>query len=109
MATDIRTVLVTASDMERAEALARTLMDERLAACVNLVPRIVSIYRWNDQVQRDDEVLMVMKTTADGVDALRRRVVELHDYEVPEVLVLAVEAGHEPYLRWVEEEVRRGA
>jgi len=109
MSTDIRTVLVTAPDPERAEHMARTLVEERLAACVNVVPNAVSVYRWNEEIQRDEEALLIMKTTAAMVAALRDRIVELHAYDVPEVLVLNVETGHEPYLRWVREGVRGGA
>ena len=104
MATDVRTVLVTAPDGDVAESLARTVVGEGLAACVNLLPGAVSIYRWAGEVQRVTEVLMVLKTTEDNVEPLRARVVELHPYEVPEVLALTVDAGHEPYLDWVRGE-----
>lgn len=102
--TGIRAVLVTAPDPETADRLGRTLVEERLAACANLVPGVVSLYRWDDEVQRDEEVLLVLKCTAPGVDDLRRRVVELHPYDVPEVLALPVTEGHAPYLQWVREE-----
>jgi periplasmic divalent cation tolerance protein len=102
--TDIRAVLVTVPDPEAADRLGRTLVEERLAACANLVPGVVSLYRWEGEVQRDEEVLLILKCTAPGVEALRRRVVELHPYDVPEVLALPVAEGHAPYLRWVREE-----
>jgi periplasmic divalent cation tolerance protein len=95
------TMLVTAPDMETAEGLARALVEERLAACANVVPGVVSVYRWEGEVRRDAEVLMVLKTTESGAVALERRVVELHPYEVPEVLTLSVTGGHAPYLSWV--------
>lgn len=101
MEPDVRTVLVTAPDPAVAERLAETLVGESLAACANLVPGVVSIFRWEGKVDRAEEVLMVLKTTAARCDALRRRVVELHPYDVPEVLVLPVESGHPPYLDWV--------
>lgn len=104
MSTDVRTVLVTAPDKETAERLGRTLVEERLAACANLVPGVVSIYRWSGEVHRDTEVLVIVKTTSARAERVRERVVELHPYEVPEVLVLAVEQGHEPYLDWVRAE-----
>lgn len=105
MASDLRTVLVTAPDPETAESLAEAVVGERLAACANLVPGVVSIYRWEGEVRRDGEVLLVLKTTAARAEALRKRVVALHPYEVPEVLVLAVDEGHEPYEAWVRDQV----
>lgn len=106
MPSDLRTVLITVPDAATAESLASTLVGERLAACANLVPGVVSIYRWEGEVRRDDEVLLVLKTTAARADALRERAVALHPYDVPEVLVLAVDGGHEPYQSWVRAEVQ---
>jgi periplasmic divalent cation tolerance protein len=99
------TVLMTAPDADTAEALARTLVTERLAACANIVPSVVSIYRWEGEIKRDSEVMLVLKTTAGKSPEVARRAVELHPYDVPEVLVLPVEAGHAPYLSWVGSEV----
>lgn len=105
MTSDVRTVLVTAPDADTAESLAGAVVAERLAACVNMVPGVVSIYRWKGEIHRDEEVLLVLKTTVGRVEALRSRVVALHPYEVAEVLVLPVEQGHEPYLQWVRDQV----
>lgn len=99
--TDVRVVLVTAPSGEPAAALARGLVEERLAACVNRLPGIRSVYRWQGEVCDDGEELLLIKTAADRVDALVARVREIHPYEVPEVLVLPVEAGSAPYLAWV--------
>ena len=104
----VRTVLVTVPDPAAGEALGRALVEERLAACANVVPGIVSVYRWEGTVQRDSEALVILKTTAAGVEALRDRIVRLHPYDVPEVLALPVVGGHGPYLRWVEDEVEAG-
>lgn len=106
-APEIRAVLVTAPDLETAEALGTALVEEGLAACANLVPGVVSLYRWEGAMQRDGEVLLVLKSTARAFEALRARVVELHPYDVPEVLALPVDAGHAPYLAWVRGEVGR--
>jgi len=105
MDTHVRTVLVTAPDADVAEGLATTLVEEGLAACGNVVPGVTSIYRWQGALQRDAEVLVILKTTAARVEALRARVVELHPYEVPEVLSLSVSEGHGPYLDWVRDSV----
>lgn len=101
--TDAFVVLVTAPSPEKAAELARALVDERLAACGNVVPGLRSIYRWQGAVQEDQEALLLLKTTRARLDALRARVVALHPYEVPEVLALPVEAGHPPYLAWIVE------
>lgn len=88
-------------------ALARTLIDEQLAACVNVLPVMTSVYRWQGQVEQDREQQLVIKTTQDRVHALEARVRELHSYELPEFLVIAAEGGSAAYLAWVDESVRR--
>jgi periplasmic divalent cation tolerance protein len=103
-----RTVLVTVPDTATGESLGRALVEDRLAACASVVPGIVSVYRWEGVIQRDSEALVILKTTAARVEALRERIVALHPYEVPEVLAFPVVEGHGPYLRWVEEEVEAG-
>jgi periplasmic divalent cation tolerance protein len=100
-----RVVLVTAPDEAVAESLVRQLVEEGVAACGNIVPGITSIYRWQGQVEREREVLVVFKTTVAGAVRLAERVPQLHPYEVPEVLVLPVERGHGPYLNWISENV----
>lgn len=101
----VRLVLVTAPDGEVAARLGRVLVEERLAACVNLVPGLRSIYRWEGEIQDDSEVLLMVKTRADRLDRLTRRVQELHPYDMPEVLALTVEGGSAAYLDWVRSEV----
>jgi len=99
----LQVVLVTAPDVEVGARLARTLVGEGLAACVNVVPGVRSIYRWEGAVQEDAEVLLVAKTTAAGFAALSERVLALHPYEVPEVIALPVIAGSPGYLAWVRD------
>ncbi len=106
--TDALVVLVTAPAEQKAVEIARALVDERLAACVNVLSGVRSIYRWKGEVCDDPEVLLVVKTTAARFEALRSRVVALHPYETPEVLALPVEAGSEPYLRWLVAESAPG-
>ncbi len=104
--TDALVVLVTTPSPERAAEIARTLVEERLAACGNVVPGLRSIYRWEGKVQDDAEALLVLKTTRARFDALRDRVLALHPYEVPEVIALPVEAGSARYLAWIADETR---
>lgn len=104
----VRTVLMTAPDPEEAERLATALVEARLAACANLVPGVTSIYRWQGAVERAEEVLLVLKTTGERLPELVERAVEMHPYEVPEVLALPVEAGHADYVRWVVDSTTAG-
>jgi periplasmic divalent cation tolerance protein len=98
-------VLSTFPSADVAAAVARTLVEERLAACVNIVPAVRSIYRWESAIHDEAEVLAIVKTTAARVVAMRERLVELHPYDVPEALELSVAGGHPPYLAWVTSEV----
>lgn len=97
--------LSTVGSAEDAERIARALVDRRLAACVSVVPGLVSVYRWKGNVERDEERLLVIKTRGEKVDALRDALVSLHPYELPELVVVAVEGGHAPYLAWIAESV----
>jgi len=99
--TDARVVLVTGPDVETLAAIARALLEERLIACANLVDGLRSIFRWQGEVAEEGEALAILKTTADRVEALRARVLELHPYDVPEFLVLPVTDGSAAYLDWV--------
>ena len=99
--TDCRVIYVTAPPDE-APDLARVLVDRRVAACVNLVTTVRSIYRWKGQVQDEAETLMIIKTSAHRIAALKAAIVELHSYDVPEFLVLPVSDAHEPYAAWIK-------
>jgi periplasmic divalent cation tolerance protein len=96
-------VLSTVASAEDGERLARTLVEQGVAACVNVVPGLTSFYRWEGKVQRDEERLLVIKTRADRFEELRRVLVDLHPYELPEVIALPVATGHAPYLAWLDE------
>lgn len=103
--TDKRLVLTTAGSEEEARRIAQTLVERRLAACVNIVPRIHSVYRWQGKVESADEFLLIIKTTRDREEPVRSAIKELHSYELPECLVIAIEAGSKEYLDWVGESV----
>jgi len=100
----VEVVLLTAPDSEVAARLARVLVGEGLAACVNVVPGVRSIYRWQGELHDDAEVLLVAKTCADRAEALGARVRELHPYELPELVRLPVAGGSHAYLDWVRGE-----
>jgi periplasmic divalent cation tolerance protein len=94
-------VLSTFPDADKAAQIARVLIDEHLAACVNLVPAVRSIYRWQGAIQDDAEALAVIKTTTERYPALASRLAELHPYDVPEILALPLADGHAKYLAWL--------
>ena len=100
-------VLTTAPSREEAERIAQVLVEERLAACVNVVPGVRSIYRWEDEIHVEDEVLMLVKTSRASFSALEARVNDLHPYDVPEIVGLAPEAVSASYLRFLEENTGR--
>jgi periplasmic divalent cation tolerance protein len=95
--------LCTVPDRESGARIARALVEERLAACVNLVPELTSIYRWQDAVQEARECLLVIKTTGARFEAMAERLRALHPYEVPEIIALPITAGHPAYLNWITE------
>src|SRR5438270_13189346 len=103
--TDKRIVLSTAGSEDEARKIARGLVERRLAACVNIVPKIESIYRWQGKVESTQEWLMIIKTTAAQFDAVRNAIGELHSYQVPECIALSAEEGSEAYLQWLEDSV----
>lgn len=86
---------------EQADTLARALVEARLAACVNIVPGVTSVYRWKEEVCRESECLLLIKTRAENFEPVRRRIRELHTYEVPEIIALPVTAGDGDYLAWL--------
>lgn len=98
-------VLMTAPSMEKALEIARAVVDARLAACVNVLGEVRSIYRWQGAVKDDAEVLCVMKTTVERFEALKAKVLALHPYDLPELIALPVALGHAPYLAWVSDSV----
>ena len=101
-----RVCLMTCPNPEAAQSLARQLLERRLVACVNLVPQVTSMYWWDGKIQEDSEVLLVAKTVAERVEQLKAVLPEIHPYDVPELVVLAVEDGLPAYLNWVKTEAR---
>ena len=98
-------LLVTVPDADTGKTLARQLVDERLAACVNIVEGITSIYRWEGAVEEAQEVLLILKTTVDRYDALESAIRSRHPYDVPEIVALPITAGLDKYLAWLRSSV----
>jgi periplasmic divalent cation tolerance protein len=107
--TDKRLVVTTAPNLSEARTLARTLVERKLAACVNLVPKIESIYRWEGKVESAEEYLLLIKTTVGMFESVRRAIQELHSYDVPECIALAIEDGSMAYLKWITESVEENS
>lgn len=105
MSSEVLVVLSTFASPDEARAVCRRLVEERLAACANLVPAVESIYRWQGAIQSATETMAVLKTTTAGFAKLEARLRELHSYEVPEIIALPLHGGSEAYLRWVGENV----
>jgi len=94
-------VYCTIPDIKQAEQIARTLVEKRLAACCNIIPGITSFYRWENNVQRDDEVLLLIKTTARRYEQLEKEIKMMHTYSVPEIIATNIELASEAYLDWI--------
>lgn len=98
-----RMVLVTVGSGDEASRIARALVEEGLAACVNIVPEVRSIYRWKGALKNESEALLLIKTSAGLMENLEKKIRILHSYEIPEILVLPIDRGNEAYLAWLEE------
>jgi len=104
--TDAMLVLSTFPNSDAAADMAKKVVDEKLAACANILPAVRSIYRWQGKVQDDNEVLVLLKTRQGQLERLKQRILELHPYDVPEVIALPIEQGHAGYLEWIANETR---
>ena len=100
-------VLTNVPDLECAQLIARTLVEARLAACVNLLPAVQSIYRWQGQIEETTEITLLIKTTSQQVDSLQKTIVKLHPYDVPEIIATPIVAGYAPYLQWIATETAK--
>jgi periplasmic divalent cation tolerance protein len=103
--TEMKLVLTTAGSEDEARKIARALVEHRLAACVNIVPHIQSVYRWKETVEEAVEWLLVIKTTAATLARVREAIAELHSYQLPECLCVGIEDGSAGYLNWIAESV----
>ena len=103
--TDLVVILVTTASAEEAERIGKALVEERLAACANLVPGIRSFFFWEGRLNDEGEALLILKSKATLLPKIEARVKELHSYQVPEVIALPILSGSAQYLKWVEEEL----
>ena len=105
MVTDKIVVLTTCNSQEQGAQLARHLIEHRLAACVNILAGARSFYRWKDEIQNSEEVVLIIKSRRDTFDKLREAIAHLHSYEIPEVIALPITDGSEAYLNWLDREM----
>ena len=103
---NVQILLSTVESAQTAEKIASTVVEERLAACVNVLPGVSSYFRWEGEIQREQEFMLILKTSTDRLRELIERIETLHPYEVPEIVSVPVEEGHQPFLDWVERETR---
>ena len=101
--TDKVLVLSTAASEKQANQIAQALVERRLAACVNILPKIKSVYRWQEKIEESEEWLLVIKTTRTTFPQVQEAIKELHSYELPECITIAIDSGSLPYLQWIED------
>ncbi len=98
-------IYITTSENSESKKIARILLEEKLVACTNIIPKINSLYLWKGEIEEDDESILIAKTKSDKVDKVIKRVEEIHSYETPCILQLEVKKGSECYLQWMEDEL----
>lgn len=103
---ELQVVLCTVPDADTAQTLATALVTEKLAACVNIIPGITSIYRWKGAVEQDTEQLLLIKTAAAGFQQLAARIRALHPYELPEIISVPLETGQQDYIQWIKDSLK---
>lgn len=99
-------LITTLPEMEQAKQMAQTIVNQKLAACINILPQMVSIYRWQGALEEGTEHMLVIKTEVARLDELKKTILEMHPYELPEIIVVPIVGGHPPYLDWIGESVQ---
>lgn len=99
-------IFSTISSKDEADKLAKTLVDQKLAACVNIIRGISSIYEWKDKICIDDEILLLIKSRKDLFDEIKSAIISLHPYELPEIISIPIIDGLDPYLKWIDENTK---
>ncbi|CAD5234585.1 unnamed protein product [Bursaphelenchus xylophilus] len=106
MASLFSVVYVTVPSKEVGKSIARELVNSKVAACVNIVPQVTSIYEWDGNVQEDEEAMLIIKTKTESLNQLKESVLRQHPYAIPEIIAMPIEQGHEPYLEWINKQVQ---
>ncbi len=103
---ELQIVLCSVPDTDTAETIAGTLVTEQLAACVNIIPGITSVYRWEGAVEKDPELLLLIKTAAHAWPLLEQRIRSLHPYELPEIIAVPIKTGQKDYIKWITDSLK---
>lgn len=101
----MRIILSTTANQEEAQKIANILIKEHIAACVNIVPMVISVYEWENSIQNDNEALMIIKTSEEKVQIATKKILELHSYSLPEVIAIDAKEGNSEYINWVINQV----
>lgn len=101
----MKIILSTTPNIEEAQKIAQSLVEKRLAACVNILPQVISVYEWENKIQNDSEVLMIIKTSKEKAEMAKDEILKLHSYTLPEVIFLEPKGGHTEYKNWVINQV----
>ena len=97
-------IYTTTSNIDESKKIAYHLVESKLAACVNIVPKVISVYSWQDKINEDEEYLLVIKTQKNRFEDVKKAILELHSYELPEIVMLPIKKGHKEYLSWIKKE-----
>jgi periplasmic divalent cation tolerance protein len=103
---DYGVILVTVSSLEESKKIAHALIESKLAACVNIIPKIISIYSWQEKINEDEEYLLLIKSRKELFKSIKKTVRDLHSYEVPEIIMLPIKNGLKDYLEWIRKETK---
>jgi periplasmic divalent cation tolerance protein len=101
-----RILMTTLPDEDQARDIAKALVTQKLAACINILPMMTSIYEWEGKVEQGEEHLLLIKTEQQSIEAIQNVILDVHPYELPEIVVVPIVGGYEPYLKWISESVQ---
>jgi periplasmic divalent cation tolerance protein len=99
-------IMCTCPDINNAKLIAQHLVKERLAACVNIIPNVISIYRWQDTIESDEEIQLIIKTQSDKFNEVANEIKRLHRYDTPEIIAMNIQQGDNSYLNWINESLK---